>query len=224
MKILLIEDSPIIVENISQAFREARYAVDAALTAVDGLWLAKEASYDAIILDWMLPDQSGIDILEQLRDSGIETPVVMLTARDETVDKIKGLNTGADDYMTKPFDLGELLARVSALIRRTYKQQSNVINICDLSLDRDKRSVHRGNKPIELSAREYALLEYLCLREGHIVSRSDIYDHIYAFENDSASNVVDVYIGYLRKKIQPKGFSPLIHTHRGQGYRIGNDA
>ena len=224
MKILLIEDSPIIVENISQAFREARYAVDAALTAVDGLWLAKEASYDAIILDWMLPDQSGIDILEQLRDSGIETPVVMLTARDETVDKIKGLNTGADDYMTKPFDLGELLARVSALIRRTYKQQSNVINICDLSLDRDKRSVHRGNKPIELSAREYALLEYLCLREGHIVSRSDIYDHIYAFENDSASNVVDVDIGYLRKKIQPKGFSPLIHTHRGQGYRIGNDA
>ncbi|NRA36980.1 MAG: response regulator transcription factor [Planctomycetes bacterium] len=223
MKILVVEDNPIINENLCVAFRELTYAVDSAMTAEDAIWYAENNAYDVIILDWMLPDQDGTEVLQRMRSKGITTPVIMLTARDAVDDRIEGLTVGADDYMVKPFDLGELLARVSVQIRRRYEQTSNNIEIGDLKIDRDRRSVKRGSTEIELSAREYALLEYLALREGHIVTRSDIYDHIYAFDDESASNVVDVYIGYLRKKIEIGSAAKLIHTHRGQGYRLGLD-
>lgn len=221
MKVLVIEDNHIIRENICAAFRESAFAVDCTDTAEEGLWFAKQGTYDAIILDWMLPDHEGTYVTEQLRLCRIDTPIIMLTAKDRVEDRIEGLNYGADDYMAKPFDLRELIARVHALTRRQYKNFSNQIAIDNLTIDREKREVIRDGTTINLSAREYALLEYLALREGHIVSRTDIHDHVYAFEDDSTSNVVDVYIGYLRKKIEQKHLKKLIHTHRGQGYRIG---
>ena len=221
MRVLLIEDYPPLVRSVSQGLREAGYAVDTATDGDAGLHCAETQAYDAVILDLMLPKLDGLTVLRRLRGEKNTTPVLVLTARDRVEDRVKGLDLGADDYLVKPFAFEELLARVRALVRRRYQSPASTIRVGDLEIDTTARSVHRGGTAILLSAKEYALLEYLAARAGHVVSRSEIWDHVYDFASEPTSNVVDVYIGYLRRKIDLPGRPKLIHTRRGQGYVLG---
>ncbi len=221
MRILLIEDYLPLVRSIAQGLREAGYAVDTATDGVTGLEHAEATSYDALILDLMLPKLDGLTLLERIRKQHNATPVLVLTARDGVGDRVRGLDLGADDYLVKPFAFEELLARVRAIIRRRYQSSASTILIDDLEIDTTARSVRRRGIPIALSAREYALLEYLAARRGQVVSRAEIWDHVYDFASDPSSNVVDVYIGYLRKKLEQVEGPKLIHTRRGQGYVLG---
>lgn len=221
MRVLLIEDYLPLVKSVSQGLREAGYAVDTATDGEMGLECAEAQSYDAVILDLMLPKLDGLTVLERLRERRNASPVLVLTARDAIDDRVKGLDLGADDYLVKPFAFQELLARVRAIIRRRYQSSDSTIRIGDLEIDQAARTVRRGGAPIVLSAREYALLEYLAARRGQVVSRADIWDHVYDFASEPSSNVVDVYIGYLRKKIEQDALPKLIHTRRGQGYVLG---
>jgi DNA-binding response OmpR family regulator len=221
MRVLVIEDYAPLSRSLCLGLREAGYAVDAALDGEDGLAHVESAVYDAIILDLMLPKVDGLTILERVRSRRNPTAVVVLTARDRVADRVKGLDLGADDYLVKPFAFEELLARMRAVIRRQYGSPAGVRRIADLEIDTAARSVKRGNQTIVLSAREYALLEYLAARQGQTVSRAEIWEHLYDFASEPSSNVVDVYIGYLRRKID-RGFEPaLIHTRRGLGYVLG---
>jgi len=218
MRILIVEDEKIIAKNLKKGLSEEGYSVDSAYDGEEGGFMAETEPYDLIILDIMLPKADGITILKNLRKQGIKTPVLMLTAKDAVSDKIKGLDTGADDYLTKPFDFDELLARVRALLRRKGEVKSAIIRIGDMEIDTAGHQVRRGGKDIQLSAREYALLEYLAYNGGKVVSRTDISEHIYEYDFDLDSNVIDVYINFLRNKID-KGFeAKLIHTVRGAGY------
>ncbi len=221
MRLLLIEDYLPLVRSVSQGLREAGYAVDAASDGEAGLDCAEATSYDAVILDLMLPKLDGLTVLSRLRGLGQATPVLILTARDGIDDRVKGLDLGADDYLVKPFAFAELLARVRAIIRRRYQSPASTIHVGDLEIDTAARTVRRGGTAIVLSAREYALLEYLAARRGQVVSRTEIWDHVYDFASEPSSNVVDVYIGYLRKKIEQDHDPKLIHTRRGQGYVLG---
>ncbi len=221
MRILVIEDYDAIRESLVQGLREAGYAVDAAAEGREGLWYAESNDYDVIVLDLMLPEVDGLTILKKVRAGKRTACVLILTARDQLEDRVAGLNAGADDYLIKPFAFDELLARIKTLVRRKYDQQDPVIQIADLAIDTASRTVRRGQQVIELTAREYALLEYLAVRGGELVSRTDIWEHIYDFQSDSQSNVVDVYIGYLRRKIESPDLPKLIHTRRGQGYWLG---
>ncbi len=221
MRLLLIEDYLPLLRSVSQGLREAGYAVDTASDGEAGLDCAEATSYDAVILDLMLPKLDGLAVLGRLRGRGQATPVLILTARDTIDDRVKGLDLGADDYLVKPFAFAELLARVRAIIRRRYQSPANTIHVGDLEIDTSARTVRRGGTAIVLSAREYALLEYLAARRGQVVSRSEIWDHVYDFASEPSSNVVDVYIGYLRKKIEQDHGQRLIHTRRGQGYVLG---
>ncbi len=218
MRVLVVEDYPPLVRSISQGLREAGYAVDTATDGEEGLALAEASPYDVIVLDIMLPKLDGLGVVARLRKKKNAVPVLLLTARDTVGDRVKGLDVGADDYLIKPFALEELKARVRALIRRGYQKTENEIRIGDLVLDLTARTVTRAAKVIALSAKEYALLEYLATRTGQVVSRSEIWDHVYDFASEPSSNVVDVYIGYLRKKIDLEGSTKLIHTRRGLGY------
>ncbi|MCA8910649.1 MAG: response regulator transcription factor [Planctomycetes bacterium] len=218
MRLLVIEDYTPLRESIVQSFREEGYAVDSAADGDEGLWLAKDAAYDVIILDLMLPGVPGMKILQTLRKEGADQPVLILTAKDSLNDRIAGLDSGADDYLTKPFAMQELHSRVRALVRRRYAQTSPLLEVGDLCIDTASRQVRLARKEVELTAREYALLEYLAHRAGQVVSRSEIWEHVYDFHSDASSNVVDVYIGYLRKKLKRKD---LIRTRRGQGYVLG---
>jgi len=224
MRILVIEDYTPIRESVSQGLREAGYAVDAAADGRDGLWYAESNDYDVVVLDLMLPEVDGLTILKKLRAAKRRTCVLILTAKDQLQDRVEGLNAGADDYLIKPFAFEELLARVKTLVRRKYDQQNPVITIADLAIDTATRTVRRGKREIALTGREYALLEYLASRAGELVTRSDVWEHVYDFNSDSQSNVVDVYIGYLRKKIEAPGLPKLIHTRRGEGYVLGEPA
>lgn len=218
MRILLVEDEAELSAIIKKGLEEAGYSVDAASDGEEGLHMATEYPVDAVILDVMLPKLDGITLLGRLRKKGIKTPVIMLTARDTLSDKIKGLDVGADDYLTKPFDFDELLARLRSLLRRGSETKEAIIHIADLQIDTASHEVRRSNKLIKLSAREYALLEYLAYRKGSVVTRGEITEHIYdeSFEKDS--NIIDVYMNYLRGKID-KGFDKkLLHTVRGAGY------
>jgi len=192
--------------------------VDVASDGKDGLWLAEQNPYDVVILDLMLPKLSGLEVLRRLRAAGSTTAILLLTARDAVDDRVTGLDLGADDYLVKPFAFAELLARVRALVRRSYDRASPSIAVADLRIDPARRTVTRGGRELAMSAREYALLEYLAIRAGQVVTRTEIWDHVYDFNADVQSNVVDVYIGYLRRKLGPP---PLIHTRRGQGYVLG---
>jgi DNA-binding response OmpR family regulator len=221
MRVLLVEDYEPLRRSVSQGLREAGYAVDTTGDGEEGLWFARSNDYDAIILDIMLPGIDGLAILRKLRQAGRSTPVLLLTARDTVEDRVTGLDLGADDYLVKPFAFAELLARVRALLRRRYDAASPVLTVQDLEIDTARRTVRRGGREIELTAREYALLEFLILRAGQVVSRSDIWEHVYDFNSSAESNVVDVYIGYLRRKIERPGLPRLIHTRRGQGYILG---
>lgn len=223
MRILVAEDHPNLGRSIADGLREEGYAVDLTHSGEEAMHLALVNPYDGILLDIMLPGKDGYTILKSLRQRGSATPVLCLTARDAVADRVKGLDLGADDYMVKPFAWDELLARVRALVRRAHNKKSSIIQVMDLSIDTSKKSANRAGKVIELSAREFALLEYLAHRKGQVVSRTDIWEHLYDQHDEAASNVVDVYIGYLRAKID-KDFEPkLIATRRGLGYVLGEE-
>ena len=215
MKILLIEDEEDLLQVISIALRENGFSVDLAPDGVQGLAKAQSADYDAIVLDLMLPGIDGWTVLERLRETK-PTPVLILTARDAVADRVKGLDKGADDYLTKPFRLEELIARLRALIRRSVGSQSPVLDLGEVMIDTAARTVSKGGSLVELSAKEYALLELLALHRGRLVTRTMIYEHIYGEEDDTLSNVVDVYVSNLRRKLG----NALIETRRGQGYII----
>ena len=218
MRLLLVEDYAPLRESLGQALEEEGFTVDVAADGDAGLWQARMGDHDVIILDIVLPQRDGLSVLEQLRGSGRRTPVLLLTARDTVADRVEGLNLGADDYLVKPFALAELIARVRALVRRKYELAEPVQRVQDLEVNTVSRVVSRAGERIDLTGREYALLELLIHRRGRIVSRSDIWEHVYDGDGPMESNVVDVYIGYLRKKLDGSGRPPLIHTRRGQGY------
>jgi DNA-binding response OmpR family regulator len=223
MRILVVEDYLPLATSICGAVRELGWAADLAQDGEEGLAFAESGRYDAIVLDLMLPKLDGLSMLSALRAKGNDTGVIILTARDSVRDRVQGLDEGADDYLAKPFALGELLARLRAVVRRRYKGASPTLKIADLEIDTAARTVVRASKAIQLSAREYALLEYLASRRGQVVSRNEIWDHVYDFASEPSSNVIDVYIGYLRRKVD-QGHEPrLIHTRRGQGYLLGEE-
>lgn len=221
MRVLIVEDYGPLRKALGQGLEEAGFAVDISADGEEGLWYARSNEYDVIVLDLMLPRVDGLTILNRLRAEGSAVPILILTAKDTVDDRVRGLNLGADDYLVKPFAFEELLARVRALVRRRYDRKNPVIQVGDLQIDTAARVVNRAKRRIDLSAREYALLEYLALHAGKVVSRTGIWEHIYDFHSDPESNVVDVYIGYLRKKIERPGLPKLIHTRRGQGYLLG---
>jgi DNA-binding response OmpR family regulator len=221
MRVLIVEDYAPLARAIGTGLAEAGYAVDVVADGQAGLDYAQAAPYDAIVLDLMLPKLDGLSVLERLRRARHPAAVLILTARDGVPDRVKGLDLGADDYLVKPFAFEELLARLRALVRRRYEGRGPVVEVGDLEIDTVARAVRRRGRAVELSAREYALLEYLARRSGHVVTRAEIWDHVYDFAGDPSSNVVDVYIGYLRRKIDQDEDVKLIHTHRGQGYRLG---
>ena len=221
MRVLIIEDDQPLLEAITKGLKEAGFAVDNSLNGTEGSWYAETGEYDAIVLDLMLPGIDGLTILERLRRSDNQVPILILTAKDTIDDRVKGLDLGADDYLVKPFAFTELLARVRAMIRRGYNRKDPVIRIDNLEVNTVKREVRRGNQTIELSAREYSLLEFLAARTGETVSRTEVMEHVYDSNSDLESNVVDVYIRHLRKKIEHPDHPKLIHTKRGQGYRLG---
>ncbi len=223
MRVLIVEDYTPLRESLAQGLREAGFAVDVSSDGQEGLWYAQSNDYDAIVLDIMLPKLDGISMLGRMRKSGSQVPVLLLTAKDTVEDRVTGLNTGADDYLVKPFAFDELLARVRALLRRRYDKPDPVICIEDLQVDTSTHVVRRQGRAVELTAREFMLLEFLALRAGEVVSRTDIWEHLYEFHSSADSNVVDVYIGYLRKKLERPGLPKLIHTRRGHGYVLGGD-
>ncbi len=221
MRLLLVEDYRPLRESLTKGLRETGFAVDSTGDGEEGLWYARGNDYDVIILDLMLPGLDGLSILKKLRAEGRQSHVLILTAKDTVDDRITGLDSGADDYLVKPFAFQELLARVRALVRRSYRTKNPRIEVQDLRIDLTLQRVWRGGAEIGLTPREYALLEYLAMRAGQVVSRTDIWEHVYEFNSSASSNVVDVYIGYLRKKIDRPDRSSLINTIRGRGYMLG---
>lgn len=220
MRVLVVEDERKIASFIKKGLKEEHYAVDVAYDGEEGFLMAQTADYDAIVLDIMLPRKSGIDLCIELRRRRIYTPILMLTARDTVEDKVNGLNAGADDYLTKPFAFEEFLARVRALLRRDSFVRDTKLQIGDLVLDTTTHEVYRGGKAIDLTSKEYSLLEYLMCHAGQVLTRTQIAEHIWNYDFDCESNVIDVYIRYLRKKIDEGYQQKLIHTVRGTGYRI----
>ena len=220
MRVLIVEDELRIAQFIRQGLTEAGYAVDLAMDGQEGQAYTRAAAYDVIVLDLMLPKLSGLAVLKQLRECGIITPVLLLTARDAIEDRVAGLDAGADDYLVKPFAFAELLARIRALLRRPPIQQASLLQVDDLALDTIRREVHRAGQLIELSPREFALLEYLMRHPNQVLTRTQIAEHVWNFDFLNESNVVDVYIGYLRRKIDRGSQRPLIQTLRGVGYRL----
>lgn len=220
MRILVIEDYTPLRNAMVESLETAGYAVDASAEGDEGLWYAQNHDYDTIVLDIMLPKMNGLQILGALRRAGAGVPMIVISARDSVDHRIEGLDAGADDYLVKPFALKELLARVRAQTRKAYGKKTALLAIGDLSLDRSAKRVLRGEAEVKLTPREYSLLEYLALREGEVVSRQEIWDHVYNYYEDASSNAVDVYIGYLRKKLSCPDGGTYIQTRRGQGYLL----
>jgi two-component system response regulator PhoP len=221
MRVLIIEDEFRLAENIARVFRErAGFAVDISTEGIDGFHMAKTNPYDLLVLDLMLPGLGGLDILDRLRNEGQTMPVLILTARDTSADIIAGLNAGGDDYLTKPFDMGELLARCKALIRRSYGHVSSKIKVGPLSVDTVARRVELDNRQVRLTGMEYRTLEYLIMRAGQIVSKTELLEHLYDFNWECFSNVTEAYISALRRKLDPQQKYKLIETLRGQGYLL----
>ena len=215
MRILIVEDEPDLRSALARALRDEGYAVDTADNGADGLFNAESTDYDGILLDVMLPQMDGWEVLARLRKKK-KTPVLMLTARDQSRDRVKGLDTGADDYVVKPFDLPELLARLRALIRRTTHQTTNQIEIGEVTIDTAARIVSLKGKPVELTAREYALVEFMARHRGEVVTRTQLYEHLFDENDATLSNLLDVHVSNVRKKLG----SEFITTRRGHGYCI----
>ncbi len=214
----MIEDDPGVARFLERGLREAACAVDLARTGTEGSRRARQQDYDLVVLDLMLPGKDGFSILQELRADGRRVPVICLTARDQVEDRIRGLDLGADDYLVKPFALAELLARMRAVLRRSQNHDLTVIRIADLQIDPAARRVERAGRRIELSPREYALLEYLARHAGHVLSRSMLLEHVWGMQFHPGTNLVDVHINRLRKKVDHGFTPPLIHTVRGVGY------
>jgi two-component system copper resistance phosphate regulon response regulator CusR len=220
MRILLVEDDSRIARFVSQALREQAYAVDATADGDDALYKASVNDYDAVILDLMIQGRDGFEVCRELRASGSSVPVIMLTARDAVPDRVAGLDSGADDYLTKPFEVAELLARLRALLRRGSAVRPALVAAADLSIDTRAHVVTRAGRKIELTAKEYALLEYLARERGRVLTRSEIAEHVWDEAFDPFSNLIDVNINRLRRKIDDGFAVPLIHTRRGEGYML----
>ncbi|MBC8228341.1 response regulator transcription factor [bacterium] len=218
MYILIVEDEKKVAGFIKQGLQEERYTVDVAYDGEEALLLAGMNSYDLIVLDIMLPKKDGMEVLKDLRAQGLSIPILILTAKDTLEDKVQGLDSGADDYITKPFAFAELLARIRALLRRGKPTNETSLTAADLMLDPIQHKVQRGGKPIELTSKEYALLEYFLRNKGQVLTRTLINEHVWGYRFDTGTNIVDVYVNYLRSKID-RGFDKkLIHTVRGVGY------
>lgn len=218
MRILVVEDETKVGSFIRRALEEESYAVDLCADGTSGLELARDSSYDLIILDVMLPGMSGLQVLETLRNEKIKSPVLILTARAQVDQRVKGLDAGADDYLTKPFAIEELLARVRALLRRGAGEGTGLLQIEDLMLNPATREVTRGGHRIELTSKEYALLEYFMRNAGRVLTRPMIAEHVWDVDFDTFTNVIDVYVNYLRNKVDRRRERKLIHTIRGSGY------
>jgi len=218
MRILVVEDEKKVASFLKKGLEEEYYAVDTAFDGEEGLALAQINEYDLIILDIMLPKVDGMEVLRRIRGNGSSVPILMLTAKDSIEDIISGLDSGSDDYLTKPFSFAELLARVRALLRRKMKEKTDILMVGDLSLSTSTHQVKRGERKIELTAKEYALLEYFMRNPNRILTRTLITEHVWDYHFDPATNVVDVYVNYLRKKIDQGFEKKLIHTIRGSGY------
>jgi DNA-binding response OmpR family regulator len=221
MRVLLVEDDQRIARFVAKGLREQSYALDLASTGDDALYQAEINSYDLFILDVMIPGIDGFSVCRKLRQSGIRAPVLMLTARDAVSDRIAGLDHGADDYLTKPFEFGELLARLRALLRRPNELRTPLITVEDLVLDTRGQRVSRNGWPIVLTAKEYALLEFMARNTGKVMGRAEIAEHVWDESFDPFSNLIEVYVNRLRKKIDLPGTEPLLHTRRGAGYFLG---
>ncbi|HID15697.1 MAG TPA: response regulator transcription factor [Candidatus Atribacteria bacterium] len=219
MRVLIVEDDDILANVLKEGLEEEGYAVDIATNGEDGLYMAEVTPYDVVILDIMLPELDGWTVLERLREKGVQTPVLILTAKDDISDKVKGLDKGADDYITKPFEFSELLARLRALIRRATGRRNPIIKIGNIMINTSSHQVYKDGKEVPLSSKEYAILLYLVTNMGRVVSREELTEHVYDWEKSIESNIIDVYINYLRKKHS----KDLIETVRGVGYIIRKD-
>ena len=218
MKILVVEDEERLNDVIVKHLKKQGYSVDSCLDGDSVSYYLEMSDYDAVLMDVMMPGKSGFDVLHEMRDHGDDTPVLMLTAKDSVEDKVKGLDLGADDYLTKPFSFDELMARIRMITRKKAGSHTNVYTFEDLTVDTGAKTVTRAGEPIDLSAKEFALLELLIMNKGIVLSREMIEEHLWDYEYDGASNMVDVYIRYLRKKIDEDHDRKLIQTVRGQGY------
>ena len=223
MRLLIAEDDRMTADTLAKRLREEHYAVDVCYTGTDALDYAMSAEYDVAVFDIMMPGIDGIRLVERLRGAGVHMPVLLLTARDAVSDRVMGLNSGADDYMVKPFAFEELSARLRVLTRRT-RQTTNLFVLADLVVDADRRSVSRGGREIALTSREYALLEYMMRNKGHVLTREQIIEHVWSYDYEGASNMVDVYIRNLRRKIDDGQGSRLIHTVRYMGYVLREES
>jgi heavy metal response regulator len=218
MRVLIVEDEKKVAAFIKKGLEEETYAVDVAYNGEDGLHMGMENQYDLIVLDLMLPVINGLEVLSRLRENKTDTPILLLTAKDSVEDKVTGLNTGADDYLTKPFAFSELLARIRVLLRRGKAETKTVLQIKGLSLDLVSHKVKRNDEEIELTGKEYSLLEYFMRNQGKVLTRTMIAEHVWDYNFDTFTNVIDVYVNHLRKKID-KGYpEKLLHTLRGVGY------
>ncbi len=220
MKILIAEDERKVANFVRKGLHEEGYSVDIAFDGKEGLKLGRESAYDLIILDIYMPGLDGLTVLRTLREEKVRTPVLLLTVRATIEDKVLGLDSGADDYLTKPFAFQELLARVRALLRRQSESGTTVLRVGDLILDLSRRTVDRGNRRVDLSLKEFSLLEYLMRNAGRVLTRTMIIEHVWNYDFDNETNVVDVYVNYLRRKIDAGHEQKLIHTVRGVGYVV----
>ena len=221
MRALVIEDYQPLRAAVAQALVADGFAVDASGDGEEGAWFARDTTYDVIILDLGLPGLDGLEVLRRLRAQGGQAHVLIVTARDRVEDRCAGLDAGADDYLVKPFAITELRSRVRALVRRAYQRKDPVIRIGDLELDAGRHTASRAGVAIDLTPREWMLLEFLALRAEEVVTREQIRNHLYEFRSETASNVIDVYIGYLRRKIEREDLPRLLHTRRGHGFVLG---
>ena len=222
MRILVVDDDDNIARGLLEGLKKQGYAAERAVRAEDGLWMAREFPFDAMILDVQLPDFDGFTLLERLRKSGSELPVLMLTTLGEIHNRVKGLDLGADDYLPKPFAMEELSARLLALIRRSNRQSQSELQIHDLVLDLKGHQARRGPRELGLTDREYRLLEFMALHAGEILSRQKLMDHLYGIDEEPESNILDVYVAQLRRKLEKGGEARLIQTIRGAGYRLSD--